>query len=304
MDLLRVLIAACVLTFVCVVSINNRPIVGVLTQDCPFKTGSQYIAAGYVKWLEAAGARVVPLKYDMKGLSETLKHINGVLLPGGSQSMTGKYGEALKTIFQHSLKSYDEGNPFPLWGTCLGFEELVCLAAQSTSVLDGSYDSENLPLPLKLESGAQKSRFFANMPDSMIKVIQTKNVTYNNHAHGVKPDKFSSNSVLGKFFNVLSTNTDRKGKKFVSTIEGRVYPIWGTQWHPEKVSFEWNENLSILHTSESVAINMYPVTFFVDQCRQNKNKYPTKTAEESDLIYNFKMEPTYKTTHFEQCYFF
>ena len=45
---------------------NERPIIGVLSQPGdPAPPGQSYIAASYVKWLESAGARVVPILYDM-----------------------------------------------------------------------------------------------------------------------------------------------------------------------------------------------------------------------------------------------
>lgn len=46
--------------------INERPIIGLLTQPGePAPVGQSYVAASYVKWLESAGARVVPILYDM-----------------------------------------------------------------------------------------------------------------------------------------------------------------------------------------------------------------------------------------------
>lgn len=45
--------------------LNDRPVIGILTQ--PSRTcekigkGNSYIAASYVKYLESAGARVVPI---------------------------------------------------------------------------------------------------------------------------------------------------------------------------------------------------------------------------------------------------
>lgn len=35
-------------------------------------------------------------------------------------------------------------------------------------------------------------------------------------------------------FDVLSVNDDKKGRRFVSTIEGKKLPFYGVQWHPEK----------------------------------------------------------------------
>ena len=40
---------------------NSRPVIGILTQ--PDLNGQEYIAASYVKYAEAAGARVIPLRY-------------------------------------------------------------------------------------------------------------------------------------------------------------------------------------------------------------------------------------------------
>lgn len=89
-----ILIAILALAFVlsCAsVSVNDRPIIGILTQDTRStgnlkfqKLGRTYIPASYVKWIESAGGRVVPIPYDAD--KSTLKHlfqsINGLLLPG------------------------------------------------------------------------------------------------------------------------------------------------------------------------------------------------------------------------------
>ena len=41
---------------------NSRPVIGILTQ--PGLNDEEYIAASYVKYAEAAGARVVPIRYE------------------------------------------------------------------------------------------------------------------------------------------------------------------------------------------------------------------------------------------------
>jgi gamma-glutamyl hydrolase len=44
---------------------------------------------------------------------------------------------------------------------------------------------------------------------------------------------YQTNPALNKFYNVLSTNVDRKGVPFVSSIEAYDYPFYATQFHPE-----------------------------------------------------------------------
>jgi hypothetical protein len=46
--------------------LNLRPLVGILSQSgTPAPRGQTYIAASYVKFVEAAGARAVPIMQDM-----------------------------------------------------------------------------------------------------------------------------------------------------------------------------------------------------------------------------------------------
>ena len=46
----------------------------------------------------------------------------------------------------------------------------------------------------------------------------------------------------------------RKGVAFVSTVEGKTLPFYATQWHPEKVQFEWDPEEGINHSTISVTV--------------------------------------------------
>lgn len=46
----------------------------------------------------------------------------------------------------------------------------------------------------------------------------TAAVTMNNHHYGIYPDHFAATSSLASFFSVISTNKDRQGVPFVSTV--------------------------------------------------------------------------------------
>lgn len=68
------LILLCVVVIVCLLALtsaseNDWPIIGVFTQPSSSSEGNcngecMYLAASYVKYLEAAGARVVPINYS------------------------------------------------------------------------------------------------------------------------------------------------------------------------------------------------------------------------------------------------
>ena len=75
-------------------NINDRPIIGILAQECqPYFSeelcSTSYIAASYVKYIESAGARVVPVLINQP--EEYYKTIfdstNGLLIPGGDVSL-------------------------------------------------------------------------------------------------------------------------------------------------------------------------------------------------------------------------
>lgn len=68
---------------------NDYPIIGVFTQPTSSYDGDcsgncLYVAASYVKYLEAAGARVVPVNYyaSEEQLDELFSSVNGFLFPG------------------------------------------------------------------------------------------------------------------------------------------------------------------------------------------------------------------------------
>ncbi len=74
-----------------VLILNDQPIIGVLTQPSGFPKSHppdeySYIASAYIKYLESAGARVVPIQYDLAEpeMKKLFLGINGLLLPGGN----------------------------------------------------------------------------------------------------------------------------------------------------------------------------------------------------------------------------
>lgn len=224
--------------------VNNFPIIGVFTQPSTSKEGNcngncMYLAASYVKYLESAGARVVPINYSASKaeLDTIFNSVNGIFFPGGGSA----YPSSAQYIFDKVVAANDAGDYFPLWGTCMGFQWLMIGASNNPNILDppsGQMDAENYSIPLDFTDAASSSRLFSKADPRITKILGTENVTLNNHHYGIYPEHLASTPSLSSFYKVLSTNKDRAGVPFVSTVEAYNYPIYGSQWHPEKNNYE------------------------------------------------------------------
>jgi len=291
--------------------LHLRPIIGIVSQKVTtkytpkVKDSDFYIAASYIKYLEMAGAQTVPIlpTYSEKKKKELLSKINGVLFPGGAAPLNDSgYFKTAALVFKVARKLNDAGVYFPLWGTCLGFETLHALTAQEDVI--SKVDAENYTVPLNLTKDAFKSRMFQNMDKELLQSLMFEDVALNMHNMGVRPSVYSTNKNLNVMFRVLSTNHDRQGKEFVSTVEGISYPFYGTQWHPEKNIFEWTKEEAINHSPNAIGIAQYLSYFFVNEARQNGHHFED-LKEENEMVMS-RYSPVYSggSSLFEQVYVF
>ena len=83
--------------------------------------------AAYVKYVQAQGARVVPIinGEDQNTTLDKIHHLDGVLLPGGG----GDYFAKGSAVLDEVKKINDAGQFYPLWGTCQGYEFLTAYTA-------------------------------------------------------------------------------------------------------------------------------------------------------------------------------
>uniref|UniRef100_A0A7S4PN48 folate gamma-glutamyl hydrolase n=1 Tax=Paramoeba aestuarina TaxID=180227 RepID=A0A7S4PN48_9EUKA len=309
------LFLCCTLLFLVVVGeaavYNQRPIIGVLLQHSGNdirKYGPNYVAASYVKYLEGAGARVVPVHQDapMPVLRKLFENLNGLLIPGGGANLVNtSYYYAAKAFYDWSLEAYDQGDIFPVVGHCLGFELLTIITSNNFNIL-GSVDAENITLPLDfVTDNLAESRMFGNAPDTIMNILANDPVTMNNHEFSLLKTTYDSTTSLNEFYSVLSTNKDRNGVEFISSMESYQYPIFAVQWHPEKPLYEWNPNEVTNHSPNAILAMQYMADFTVSRARLSKHQFEFAAEEERALIYNYQPVYTYyDLPDFEQCYFF
>ncbi|KAK7244137.1 hypothetical protein RIF29_38955 [Crotalaria pallida] len=279
-------------------SLYYRPVIGILSHPGDSSSGSRfssstrasYIAASYVKFVEAAGARVIPLIYNEspEKLQKKLSLVNGVLFTGG-WAKSGLYFETVEKIFKKVLERNDGGDYFPLYATCLGFELLTMIVSKDNNILEG-FSASNQASSLQFKENANlEGTVFQRFPPDLLKKMSTECLVMQNHIYAISPGKFLDNEKLSSFFEILSTCKDENDKVYVSTVHSRNYPVTGFQWHPEKNTFEWGVP-GIPHTEDAIQITQLAANFLVSEARKSLNR-PDAQEVRDNLIYNYN--PTY-----------
>ncbi|KAJ7549004.1 hypothetical protein O6H91_07G036200 [Diphasiastrum complanatum] len=296
---------------------NLRPLIGILSQpgdgdgykiidslapNDPRRFNLSYIAASYVKFVEAGGARAVPLIYNEpeESLSKEVvlvcKLVPFTTLPRSYSSVWPA---------QMALRANDEGDYFPVFGTCLGYELLSVIVSQDHHLME-EFKALAQPAPLLFSSDlAKQQSMFSWFPEDILQKITHENLAMENHKWGVSPEKWSATGPLADFFEVLTTTPDQENKLYVSTIQGRKYPVTGVQWHPEKNAFEWGI-ATIPHSLEAIEITQSVANFLVSEARKSSHSPSSMEEEDALLIYNYA--PTFAGKNgpgfFDQAYAF
>uniref|UniRef100_A0A671P4H9 folate gamma-glutamyl hydrolase n=1 Tax=Sinocyclocheilus anshuiensis TaxID=1608454 RepID=A0A671P4H9_9TELE len=271
----------------------------VLAQEVydPTPHRNSYIAASYVKFLESAGAHVVINKSDDE-YRRLFKSINRVLFPGGGVSIESSgYSKAAGIFYRLALEANSNGDYFPIWGTCLGFELLTLLT--SGKLLLSHTNTSGIALPLNFTDGKAMPKWSLVL---YLKSLSRNSALVQNFSH-YEPN-FTKSETLKSFYRVLSTNTDGQNE-FVSTMEAYNFPIYATQWHPEKNAFEWTRPYIPHMPSLDLHVLTFLLIYFVAfTARKSFHSFPSTEEEEKALIYNYKPEYTGTQSAFEQKYFF
>lgn len=277
--------------------LNYRPVIGILSHPGDGASGrlnnatnASYIAASYVKFVESAGARVIPLIYNepRKILYEKLNLVNGMLFTGG-WAKSGLYFEVVESIFKNVLSKNDAGDHFPLLAICLGFELLTMAVSQDNNVLEKFNAADQASTLQFMRNIDINGTIFQRFSPALLKKLSTDCLVMQNHHYGISPEKFLKNENLCSFFEILTTSEDTDNKVYVSTVKAHRYPVTAVQWHPEKNAFEWGLSM-IPHSDDAIQVTQHVANFFIGEARKSMNR-PSARKVLDNLVYNYS--PTY-----------
>lgn len=227
---------------------KQTPVIGIYTQSTDeddIDHFESYIAASYVKFVEMSGAQVVPI-YAFSTQAEIatlLPKINGVLFPGGDESIdfTQRWTQNAQFILNWAMKENDAGRVFPIWAVCLGYETLAVITSGNTNnmtTLSRVRGEINVLNTMKFVYHLDKGYILGDMTDRQIQKLTTgQGVMFYDHNWIVSMDTYNSNQNLSTFWKVITESTSPYNERFVALWEARKYPFYGVQFHPEKNSF-------------------------------------------------------------------
>ena len=109
-------------------------------------------------------------------------------------------------------------------------------------------------------------------------------ILFFNHVNGITIDNFKSNQVLNEFFDVLATVHNQTT---VAAVQGKQFPFYGIQFHPEKNPFVWSDAVNATHDADSVNIGLYFSKFLVAEARKNLHKFENFFEETKYVMNNY-----------------
>jgi len=203
--------------------------VGIVTLPHSRKTkfGTSHIIKQYVDWFEERGIRVIPIPFDTTQPELYFEMTNGLFLPGTDKGYDIKNKALMLTIRRFiELSTTDY---YPIWGTCFGFQLII----QALGGTLAKHPANGLSA-IHLTAEGRESTMMKGFSASYLKYLEERPSTLQYHDYGISTYSFLSNAVLRKWFRVLATAVDEEGKEYVTAIEGKRFPIYGVQSHPER----------------------------------------------------------------------
>jgi gamma-glutamyl hydrolase len=285
--------------------LNLNPVVGILTQPKYLGTYDQYVMTAYVKFIEQGGAKAVAIWWDWDDdyLKEFVMQLNGIVIPGGDQDLISFEGnltefcKKVKVIMDTVKELNKNGNYFPVWGVCQGFQAIALWDAPYYEVFGRNlFDALDLPIALIYEKDPRDSVLHGDLPDKLRNDLESFKICYDTHHDGIRPELFEKYEELRQY-SVLATAVDRNGEKYVAAYEHKEYPIFCVQYHPEKAPYVSIEKTNIPKCIQAIDLATYYSNFFARECMRNTNVQQTDNKIESMLFSYFPVVKTKGTTH-------
>lgn len=272
-------------------TVNNRPIIAILTTPSTFSGHNDanidsYVLGQDVRFIESGGSRVAWLNWNWTQTTFTnvLKSINGIVIshvPDASVSDTvkTKFQARVTQILEYADTQFNIGNPFPVYASGDAFKAVLDSISKSGSLFRNVSTTTSLKLNI-----SQSSKLYSLLPSTTLSYVQSNFASYFGNTQGLSPIDFASDSILTSFFNIAATAVDNNGVTFIAALEGKTHPFYFLQYLPNSIVYDWtNANIKQNYVAQQAALAI--TNYFVNQTRSNSNTFSTPTVADGYLLY-------------------
>ena len=169
----------------------------------------------------------------------------------------------------------------------MGYENLAAYVSQDGWNVMGKYEYPNGSLALEFTKDPRDTQMYGWLGDEAF-LFEDHQMTYNAHTWGIDPKRFETDPDLKEMFEVtaISHMPEPDGRPFVASIESHKYPFFGTQYHPEKTTQAYNDDIGVDHSWLSVKLNRHLADYFVYLARHNTNNAGTYSEVQKASVDN------------------
>jgi len=229
----------------------------------PGVSATSYIHIDTIRWLEDAGATIVPIPASVSPSEAAayFEYVHGLYLHSGWADQPA-YATLVQAFITMATLANKAGDYFPIWGTCQGMQRLMQSVGGRLERLDSRRFSKGTRFVI------QPTQKYSRL---LSQVTQLKRPIFD-HEYGISLYNFMKTAELRKHYRILATSHDRAGKEYVSLIEGRNLPFYGIQSHPEAkgAGLSWMADFFVAEMRKSKHMGFCPYlpTLHAGSCDQ------------------------------------
>lgn len=283
--------------------INSKPVIGIVTNpyhDAPEKYNDCYLRRDTVKWLESAGAEVIPIHCwsNDEELDSIFGKINGIYFQTGTYLIETNLQPFLlaRKIVEKVIELNQTKNiEMPLWGSGLGMEILHSVISGSTKGID-FLENNGEPITLTVDSDVNKtSRLFSRFSDKDIENVNSLPLNISFNTHGITLREYRNYRDLDNFFKAnslgLAYGLDGAKKTFIASVEAKNFAIFGVQFDPESICYNRLRSFSVPSGINAVRISHDFSNMFLNIARKNPNIMTKEDRKKFGVINTFEKLP-------------
>lgn len=123
-------------------------------------------------------------------------------------------------IFEYAKKQNRQGNVYPIWATCLGYETIMYITSgqtDNTTVFTEVFGQDGLTCPLIVKNHDSKLLRSLSNPEYTDAVSNT-GIFFFHHRWSVLEKTFVNNLNWTSFWTLISTSKTASGAEFLSTL--------------------------------------------------------------------------------------